>query len=93
MASFSIYRTVRIKCGQLDGPVASALRRAIAEVKQCWSVIEWVTKNVLSRAFPCFGRHDMTLVILLAVFAVVSTPKPHWGHVVGYGPFSLWVTH
>jgi hypothetical protein len=30
--------------------VISALRRAIVEVKQRWSVIEWVTKNLLSQA-------------------------------------------
>jgi hypothetical protein len=35
------------------------------------SVIGWVTKNLLSRAPPCFGRHVKPLV--LAVFAVVST--------------------
>jgi hypothetical protein len=28
----------------IDGPAVSALRRAIAEVKQHWSVIGWVTK-------------------------------------------------
>jgi hypothetical protein len=27
-------------------------RRAIAEVKQCWSVMRWVSKNLLSRAPP-----------------------------------------
>jgi hypothetical protein len=41
---------------ELDGPAVSALRRAIAEVKQRWSVIGWVTKNLLSRALPYFGR-------------------------------------
>jgi hypothetical protein len=29
---------------ELDGPAVSAVRRAISEVKQCWSVIGWVTK-------------------------------------------------
>jgi hypothetical protein len=29
-----------------DGPTVSALRRAIAEVKQRWSVIGWLTKNL-----------------------------------------------
>jgi ABC-type phosphate transport system ATPase subunit len=33
---------------ELDGPAISALRRTIAEVKQRWSVIGWVTKNLLS---------------------------------------------
>jgi hypothetical protein len=48
----------------------SALRRAIAEVKQRWSVNEWVIKNLLSRALP-FGKHFKPSVS--AVFAVVST--------------------
>jgi hypothetical protein len=48
-----------------------ALRRAIAEVKQCWSVIGRMTKNLLSRAPPCFRRHVKPLVP--AAFAVVST--------------------
>jgi hypothetical protein len=29
---------------ELNGPAVSAFRRAIAEVKQRWSVIGWVTK-------------------------------------------------
>jgi hypothetical protein len=40
---------------ELDGPAVSVLRRAIAEVKQRWSVIGWVTENLLSLA-PCFVR-------------------------------------
>jgi hypothetical protein len=31
--------------------------RAIAEAKQRWSVVAWLTKNVLSRAPRCIGRH------------------------------------
>jgi hypothetical protein len=52
----------------------SALRRAIAKVKQRWSVIGWVTKNLISRAPPCFSRHVKPLVP--AAFAVVSTHQP-----------------
>jgi hypothetical protein len=59
---------------ELDDPVVSALRRVIAEVKQNWSAIGWVTKNVLSRAPPSFVRHVKPLVP--AVFAVVSTHQP-----------------
>jgi hypothetical protein len=55
----------------------SALRRAIVEVKQRWSVIQWVTINLLSRAPPCIGRHVMPLVP--AAFAVVSTHQPALG--------------
>jgi hypothetical protein len=62
---------------ELNGPAVSALRRAIAEVKQRWSVIGWATKNLLSRARPCFGRHVKPLVP--AAFAVVSTHQPALG--------------
>jgi hypothetical protein len=55
---------------EIDGPAGSALRRAIAEVKQLWSVIRWITKSLLSRAPPCFGRHVKPLVSV--AFAVVS---------------------
>jgi hypothetical protein len=37
-------------------PYGQYALRAITEVKQRWSVIGWVTKNLLSRASPCFGR-------------------------------------
>jgi hypothetical protein len=56
---------------ELDGPMASVLRRAIAEVKQRWSVMRWVNKNLLSRAPPCFGRHVKPLVS--AAFTIVGT--------------------
>jgi hypothetical protein len=64
---------------ELDGPAVSAFRRAITEFKQHWSVIGWVTKNLLSRASPCFGRHVKPLVPI--AFAVVS---------VCYGRGGLW---
>jgi hypothetical protein len=56
---------------ELVAPAVSALRRAIAEAKQLWSVIGWVTKNLLSRAPLCFGRH-----VKPAAFAVVSMHQP-----------------
>jgi hypothetical protein len=31
---------------EIDSPAVSALRNAIAEVKQCWSVIGRLTKNM-----------------------------------------------
>jgi hypothetical protein len=51
----------------------SVRRRAIAEAKHRsqWPVLGWVTKNLLSRAPPCFGRHVKTLVPV--AFAIVST--------------------
>jgi hypothetical protein len=62
---------------ELDGPTVSALRRAIAEVKQHWPVIGWVTKNLLSRAPPCFGRHVKRWYPLVpAAFAVFNTHQP-----------------
>jgi hypothetical protein len=77
-------RPNRISCNghhrhfeELDGPAVSALRRAIAEVKQRWSDIGWVTKNLLSRASPCFGRHVKPLV--LAASATVSTHQSALG--------------
>jgi hypothetical protein len=67
------------------------LRRAIAEVKQRWSVIRWVTKNLLSQAPSCFRRHFKPLVP--AAFAVVSTHQPALARVVCYGPISLCIIH
>jgi hypothetical protein len=55
---------------KLDGSAVSAIQHAIAEAKQRWSVIAWVTKNVLSRAPPCFGGHVKLLVP--AAFAVIT---------------------
>jgi hypothetical protein len=56
-----LFENIRMKYtydnDELDGPAVSALRCAITEVKQRWSVIRWVTKSLLSRAPPCFGRH------------------------------------
>jgi hypothetical protein len=63
----------------------------IIEVKQRCSVNKWVTKNVLSQAPPCFGRHVKPFVP--AAFAVISTTKAHWDRLVGYDPFSLCVIH
>jgi hypothetical protein len=65
-----------MRCEKLDGPAVSALWRAITEV-QCWSVIGWVTKNLSSRAAPCFGRQVKPLVT--AEFAVVSTHQTALG--------------
>jgi hypothetical protein len=64
---------------ELDSPAVNVFRRAIAEVKQRWSVIGWVIKNLLSRA----GLHLQSL----------APTNPHWACVVGYGPFSLCVIY
>jgi hypothetical protein len=60
---------------------------AVTEFKQCWSVIGWVIKNLLSRAPPCFGRHVKPLVP--AAFAVVSTHQPALGPRGGLWPVLL----
>jgi hypothetical protein len=60
---------------------------AIAEVKQRWSVIGWVTINLLSRAPPCFGRHVKPLVP--DAFAVVSTHQSALGLSGGFWPVLL----
>jgi hypothetical protein len=61
---------------ELDGPAVRALRRTIGEIKHRWSVIGWVTKNLLYRAPPC-GRQIMSLVP--TALAVVSTHQPELG--------------
>jgi hypothetical protein len=62
-------------------------QRAIAEAKQRWSVIGWVTQIWLFWAPPCFRRHAKPLVP--AAFAVVSTYQSALGRV----PVFLWVIH
>jgi hypothetical protein len=52
-------RSVRLACSR--------------RTKQRWSVIGWVTKNLLFRAPPCCERHVKPLVA--AAFAVVSTQQ------------------
>jgi hypothetical protein len=60
----------------VDGPTVSALRRAIGVVKQRYSVIRWVIKNLLSRGPPCLARH---VPLFPAAFAVVSTHQSALG--------------
>jgi hypothetical protein len=67
---------------ELDGPEVNALLRAIEAVKQRWSVIEWVTKYLLSRATPCFGIHVKPLVS--AAFGILGPRGGLW-------TFSLYV--
>jgi hypothetical protein len=72
MGIFDSYSELEARC--LRGQCA---RRAIAKAKQSWSVIGWVTINLLYRAPPCFGRHVKSLG--KAAFAVVSTHQPALG--------------
>jgi hypothetical protein len=46
-----------------------------------------LTKNLLSQAPPCFGRH-----VKLHLQSLAPT-NSHWARVVGYDPFSLYVIH
>jgi hypothetical protein len=72
-----VYLSVISYYEELNGAAVGALRRAIAEVKERWSVIGCVAKNLLSRVPPCFGRHVKPLVP--AVFVVVSTHQSTLG--------------
>jgi hypothetical protein len=66
-------------------------RRAIAEAKHRsqWPVLGWVTKNLLSRAPPCIGRHVKPLVP--AALAVVSTHQSALGPRGGLWPvLQIW---
>jgi hypothetical protein len=83
--------SVCILSEELGGSVASALRRAITEVKQRWSVVGWVTKMYYLELLPCFGRHAKPLVP--AALQSLAPTNSHWARVVGYGPFSLCVIH
>jgi hypothetical protein len=82
-----VLRLSNILLQELAGPAVSALRRATAKVKQHWSVFGWATKNLLSRASPCFGRHVKPLVP--DAFALVSTHQPALGPRGGLCPVLL----
>jgi hypothetical protein len=69
--------------------VISALRRAIAEVKQRWSVIGWVTKNSLE----LLRASERSLSRWSRLHSLLAPTNLHWARVVGYGPFSLCVIH
>jgi hypothetical protein len=72
---------------ELYGPAVSALHRANVEVKQRWSVMRWVTENLLFRAPPRFGRHVKPLVP--AAYTVVSTHQSALGPRGGLWPVLL----
>jgi hypothetical protein len=74
---------------ELDDPAVSALRHAIAEVKQRWSVIGWVPKNLLSRV-PLASESMLSCWLHLQSLAPTN---PHWALVAGHGLFSLNVNH
>jgi hypothetical protein len=76
----------KLRRQKLDSPAISALERAIAEVKQRWSVIRWVT-NYLELLRALEGTLSQSWLHLQSL----TPTNPHWARVVGYGPFSLCV--
>jgi hypothetical protein len=58
---------------ELDGPAVSALRRAIAEFKQRWSVIGWVKIYYLELLRASEGK------LSPAAFAVIKNPPTRSG--------------
>jgi hypothetical protein len=65
-------------------PAVIALRRAIAQIKQRRSVIEWVTKIYYLELFRASKG-----TLIPAAFAVVSTHQPALGPRGGLWPFRL----
>jgi hypothetical protein len=76
---------------ELDGPTVSALRRAIAEVKEHWLVIRWLTNILLSRVHS--SLEDTLSRWSRLHLQVLAPTNPHWARVVGYGPFSFCIIH
>jgi hypothetical protein len=76
---------------ELDGPAVSALQHAIAEAKQRWSVIGWVTKFYYLE-FIRASAGTLSFCSRLHLQSLSAT-YPHWACVVGYGPFSLCAIH
>jgi hypothetical protein len=80
-------RLVRVRSSM--APPVSALRRAIAEVKQHWSVIGWVIYYLeLLRAsegtLNCWSRLHLQSIAPI---------NPQWARLVGCGLFSLCAIH
>jgi hypothetical protein len=76
----------------LDGPAVSALQRAIAEVKQRWSDIGWVTKNLYYLELLRALEGMLSRWSRLRLQSLAPT-NPHWARMVSYGSFSLFVIH
>jgi hypothetical protein len=65
---------------ELDGPAVNALRFAIAEVKQRWSVFGWVTKNYYLELLRA-SEGTLSRWSRLHLQSLAPT-NPHWAHVV-----------
>ncbi|RVE42042.1 hypothetical protein evm_013300 [Chilo suppressalis] len=61
---------------------AKAAEKQQKKADHKWSVIRWVTKNLLSRVPPCFGRPVKPLF-------PAALADPHWSRVVVHSPISL----
>jgi hypothetical protein len=75
----------------LDSLAVSALLRAIAEVKQSWSVIGWVTK-IYYLELLCASEGTLSCWSRLHMQSFTPT-NLHWVRVVDYDLFSLYVIH
>jgi hypothetical protein len=82
-----IYNPVGLSVGkELDGLAVSVLRRAIAEAKQRWLVIGWVTKDL----FPRVSEGTLSRWSRLHLQSLAPT-NPHSVRLVDYGSLSLCV--
>jgi hypothetical protein len=89
-AIVSTHQSTRRIHKELDSPAGSALRCAIAEAKQSWSVIGWVTekKYYLELIRASEGTLSRWSRLHLQSLAPTNT---HWARMVSYVPFSLYV--
>jgi hypothetical protein len=65
-------------------PRSSALWRAIAEVKQRWSIYYLELLRASEGTLSRWSRLHLQSL---------APTNPHWARVMGYGPFSLCVIH
>jgi hypothetical protein len=72
---FVLYLTSANNLRGARWPAVVALRRAIAEIKQSWSAIGWVTKNVLCRGRASEGTLSSWSRLHLQSLAPTN---PHW---------------
>jgi hypothetical protein len=70
------------KLEELDGPAASALQCAVAEVKQRWQLKIYYFELLRSSEGALSRWSRLHLRSLERI-------NPHWARVVGYGPFSI----
>jgi hypothetical protein len=87
---FNVFLVTYPNYQELDGPTTSVLRRAIAEVKQRWSVMG----NPIVYYLELLPALEGTLSRWSRLHLQLLAPNnPHWARVVGCGPFSLCEIH